>query len=199
MKGRKRLHRSRCMRAFGTMAFSIPRAYAIWLVFTRMWIYCDFFRWVQMTSPTINHIYCPIFHFQLIPVEVIVCVNVRANEWAAHWKLKRNIYRLFVRLRWVFQLDSCAQNVVQFFVSPFERGKHSFCAIVFNKFSASKHKMDPIIKQIHNIHSLTIKGYSNHKNWTELSDQNQPSEHCPNINTEHWTEEAKKSYCSRTK
>lgn len=69
----QRRQRGGCMRAFGTMAFSIPRAYAIWLVFARMWIYCDFFCWVQMTSSTINHIYCPIFHFQLIWVEVIVC------------------------------------------------------------------------------------------------------------------------------
>lgn len=87
----------------------------------------------------------------------------------------------FWRLCRAFQLDSCAQNVFHFLslLQKEDSWAHSFCAILFNKFSASKHKMDPIIKQIHNIHSLTIKGNRNHKNWMMLSDQNQPSERCP--------------------
>lgn len=65
----------------------IGPTYAIWLVFaygvlqsTYMWAHwnvrkCGVFWFFSggNDNTTINHIYCPIFHFQLIPVKVTAC------------------------------------------------------------------------------------------------------------------------------
>lgn len=158
-----------------------------------------------MTSPTINHIYCPIFHFQLILVEVIVCVMCMC-ERATHWKLKRNIYRLFFVLVVVSSWRFMCRKCFPFFCRSFQKRihehwtwAHSSCTILFNKFSASKHKMDPIIKQIHNTHSLTIKGNSNHKNWMMLQRPKSTKWTMSNgdVSAEHWTEKAKQKVVAR--
>lgn len=92
------------MRAYGTLFHSISQAYAIWLVFKRMWILW-FLSGVDDIT-TINHIYCPYFHFQLILVEVIMFVNERTNDAL---KLKLCFFYCNCQFCQVFQFYSCAQ------------------------------------------------------------------------------------------
>lgn len=92
-------------------------------------------------NTTINHIYCPIFHFQLILVEATTCKSQRCIEL----KLNFAFYFWFCQHSSRFML--CVHDIrfgvcMDLMSIPYR--------IVFNKFSASQHRTDPIVKQIRN-------------------------------------------------
>lgn len=140
------------MRAHGTMdILEPPWAYAIWLGLTRMWILWflsfSFFVWCRWHHNNKPYLLCD-FSFSTNPgwsYNVCVSTSERVSKWAMHWRL---IYCHFFFILVALSISTrfmCTKCVTS------GRGFMSIRipdAILFNKFSASQHKMVAIIKQI---------------------------------------------------
>lgn len=125
-------------------------------------------------NTTINHIYCPIFHSQLILVgrynvlEQWRFSGIKFNRVCVSCVFLFLFFSFFSLVRPAFQPIPCVLvNIMHIFFVCFDLVSIPY-RIVFNKFSASWHTTGPIVKQIRNTHNTyihwPIKG-SNHKIW----------------------------------